>query len=105
MAVDFEMNYEVETAALNDALAMMKSAPSLQAERQLVDAACALVAVLQESDWPIERVLTHVKQLAAHAGFSKLTMSPVDALRTQEEVIVDRLVHVCIDHYYRETQA
>jgi len=90
---------------LNDALAMMKSAPSLQAERQLVDAACALVAVLQESDWPIERVLTHVKQLAAHAGFSKLTMSPVDALRTQEEVIVDRLVHVCIDHYYRETQA
>jgi hypothetical protein len=95
------MSHDPETAALNDALAMMKSAPSAMAERQLVDAACALVAVLQESGWPIERVLAHVKQIAAHAGFAKGAMSAGDELRSHEEIIVDRLVHACIDHYYR----
>ena len=101
LALEFGMNHEPETIALNNALAMMKSAPSPRAERQLVDATCALVAVLQESGWPIERVLAHVKQIAAHAGFAKVGTSAGDALRNDEEIIVDRLVHVCIDHYYR----
>lgn len=97
----FGMSHETETAALNDALAMVKSAPSAVAERQLVDAACALVAVLQESGWPIERVLAHVKQIAAHAGFAKFAMGAGDELRNHEEIVVDRLVHECIEHYYR----
>ena len=95
------MSHEPEQAALSDALTIMKSAPSVKAERQIVDAACALVAVLQESGWPIERVLAHVKRVAADAGFSKVSMGAEDNLRSPEEVVVDRLVHVCIDHYYR----
>ena len=95
------MSHEPEQAALSDALTIMKSAPSAKAERQIVDAACALVAVLQEAGWPIERVLAHVKRIAADGGFSKLPMGADDDLRSPEEVVVDRLVHVCIDHYYR----
>ena len=29
-------------------------------------------------------------------------MSAGDELRSPEEIVVDRLVHVCIDHYYRD---
>jgi hypothetical protein len=100
--LQFGMSHEPEMAALNDALAMMKSAPSAIAERQLVDATCALVAVLQEAGWPIERVLAQVKHVAAHAGFAKVAMSAGDELRSPEEIIVDRLVRVCIAHYYRD---
>ena len=65
------MSHEPEMAALNDALAMMKSTPSAIAERQLVDATWRLGRGMQESGWPIERVLAHVKRSLRMPGLRR----------------------------------
>lgn len=95
------MRDQSPTLALRDAFASLPPALSAQAKEQLRNKVEKFVDLAKAKDWPIERVIVAIKQVAAEAG----VRSSTDVLRTNSHLEVrDALlldvVRWCVERYY-----
>src|SRR4051795_1252727 len=92
-------------AALREYLAGVVAAhPALPAEAQsqeLRQHVCAVVDELKAADWPPERVIIAVKQVADDVGLrSSRSVLSASAPLTEQDVAIVHMVRWCIEQYY-----
>ena len=86
---------------LQDALAAVEfpvSPPLLDELRKRV---CEYVDSLKSRDWPPERVIVAVKQIAHEAGFHPSPLVQTEALMSARDELLVAMVGWCIERYYR----
>jgi hypothetical protein len=92
--------------ALRDYLAAVVAAHPVIAinndNQELRARVCAVVDELKAADWPPERVIVAVKQVADDAGLhsSRRLLSATDPLTERDAALV-HMVRWSIEHYYR----
>ena len=89
---------------LREGLAELTQAAVPQAARDddLRERVCAVVEDLRALEWPPERVIIAVKQVAEDAGLrSSRRVLMVSGSLTPNDEVVQNLVRWCIEHYYR----